>query len=85
MDKRNLVDGKFLCNDPILQMAAHVIMLPVSIVKNPGMAESIDKLYVSGSFQLIEKNYNEAYLLFNDCEHEFTKNEIYILNSPGSI
>ena len=50
MEKRNLVDGKFLSNDPILQMAAHVIMLPVSIVKNPGMPESIDKLYVNGSF-----------------------------------
>ena len=30
-------------------MAAHVIMLPVSLVKNPEMPESIDKLYVQGS------------------------------------
>ena len=71
MERRNLIDGKFLVPDPILELAAHAIMLPVSLVKNPGVADSIDKLYVAGSMQLIDKNYTEAYFIFNDAEHEY--------------
>lgn len=32
LEKRNLIDGKFLQNDPNIEMMGQVIQLPVSIV-----------------------------------------------------
>jgi hypothetical protein len=53
VSRRKLDDGVFLKVDPTFELSAHVIMLPLSLVKNPDVADSMDKVYVDGSLLLI--------------------------------